>query len=122
MGPTDAVPVGWAETRACLQLMSVLSLRSPRIIGKMVPNMVWGGLIVCLWGLPVWVVRMSCEPSLTGRALHFQELEMFFFLWKTEVWASPCGLRARGPTTALPVLPCLSLDWRAIGEINISYK
>lgn len=64
------------------------------------------------------IVRESFKPNLTVGVLHFQEAEIFSFLRKTAVLASPCGLRSGDPTTAMPLLPCHPHEFIAMGILG----
>lgn len=80
----------------------------------MLPNVVWNVLIMQPSHL-AQIVRVNFEPSLTIRALHLQETEIFLFLRNTAILASLCELRSGGLTTAMPLPPCHPCELPAMG-------
>lgn len=73
------------KSQTCLQVLSLPDLPSPGSWGRMLPTMVWDGLTVQLWGLPVQIVRVGFESSLKIKVFHLQKPEIFSFLRKTAI-------------------------------------
>lgn len=72
------------------------------------------------WGLPVQRGRVSFEPSLTIRALHLQEPEIFSFLRKSAILASLLRLRSGVPPQSCLYLPATlvnALPWGILGVV-----